>query len=73
MLPGPRTDGQQGWDSTVENYSAFEGYLTEETDASEPPNGRIKQSSAPDSELATWLKEQGVRKVVVVGLATDFW
>lgn len=58
---------------TVENYSGFEGYMTEATDPSEPPNERIKQHHPAQSELTTYLHRQGVKRVVVVGLATDYW
>lgn len=63
----------QGWDKTVENYSGFEGYMTEATEPSEPPNERMKQQNTYEADLTTYLKGQGVHRVVIVGLATDFW
>lgn len=46
-----------------EGYSGFDGFLVEDAAESGAPSG-------PD--LAAWLKEQGVKKVYVGGLTTDY-
>lgn len=51
---------QKGFDSDKEAYSGFAGHLQDEKAAAAAPG------------LAAWLKEQGVRRVFVGGLATDY-
>jgi len=51
---------QKGFESDKEAYSGFAGYLK---------NG---ETAAGRKGLAEWLKEQGVRRVFVGGLATDY-
>lgn len=56
----------------IEAYSAFEGYLTEATDPDEPPEDPGERE-LEETDLVKYLKEMGVEKVVISGLATDFW
>lgn len=56
----------------MEAYSAFEGYLTEAAAPQDPlpdPGARV----LADSDFTKYLRQQGVEKVVVTGLAADFW
>ncbi|ORY35669.1 Isochorismatase-like protein [Naematelia encephala] len=68
---------RKGCHCLLEAYSAFDGYLFEATDPAEPPTD--DGSSVPrvimpsDTALGKYLREQGVGKVVIVGLASDFW
>ncbi len=69
--------GAQGSYSKLEAYSAFEAYLTEAIDPAEPP-GTDGSATEPvilpeDTEVARYLREKGIGKVVIVGLATDYW
>lgn len=59
----------------IEAYSAFEGYLTDAIHPSDPPDIPSSEPlpEARDSELARHLRQAGVNKVVIVGVATDFW
>ncbi len=64
--PDLKVDGhvfRKAFASDKEGYSGFDGYLAEDPDAAGPPS---------DVDLASWLKQQGVRKVYVGGLTTDY-
>ncbi|WWC92152.1 uncharacterized protein L201_007106 [Kwoniella dendrophila CBS 6074] len=61
----------------LEAYSAFEGYITEFSNPSEPTlewsSGKPPESTLPEqSPLSLYLRQKGIEKVVIVGLATDF-
>lgn len=51
---------QKGFDPDQEAYSGFAGHL------------QHREPGAGATELAAWLQEQGVRRVFVGGLATDY-
>ena len=55
---GPRV--LKGFDLDVDAYSAFEGRVSSVEGSTDGPR------------LATWLRERGVRRLLVVGLATDY-
>lgn len=61
----------------VEAYSAFEGYMTEASRLQEqdpqtpPPDPGSREVS--EGDFTKYLLEKGVDRVVVTGLATDFW
>lgn len=64
--PDLKVDGyvfRKAFSVDKEGYSGFDGFLAENPDES---------FEASDVDLATWLKEQGVRKVYVGGLTTDY-
>nr|XP_019051237.1 hypothetical protein I302_01686 [Kwoniella bestiolae CBS 10118]OCF30167.1 hypothetical protein I302_01686 [Kwoniella bestiolae CBS 10118] len=64
-------------EESLEAYSAFEGYITEFQRPAEPtaewseahPGDQKLPAAGP---LSTYLRNHGVEKVVIVGLATDF-
>jgi nicotinamidase/pyrazinamidase len=63
LAPGLDVDGPRvlkGFIPDEEAYSGFDGVVTR---AGEPPVG---------PRLADWLRDQGVRRLIVVGLATDY-
>ncbi|WRT70555.1 uncharacterized protein IL334_007553 [Kwoniella shivajii] len=68
---------RKGTHDGLEAYSAFEGYITDFENPSESSPERSNEHpgelrSAEESSLSLCLKERGVHKVVLVGLATDF-
>ncbi|WVF67964.1 hypothetical protein IAT40_002726 [Kwoniella sp. CBS 6097] len=67
---------RKGTHLRLEAYSSFEGYITEATSPAEPParhtSGEDEGAALETTELADYLRSEGVGKVVVVGLATDF-
>ncbi|WVQ95524.1 hypothetical protein IAU59_002621 [Kwoniella sp. CBS 9459] len=67
---------RKGTHLRLEAYSAFEGYITEATDPAEPPArhtaGEDEGPVPETTELVRYLRSEGVNKVVVVGLATDY-
>ncbi|KAK1923002.1 Isochorismatase-like protein [Papiliotrema laurentii] len=65
---------RKGWHRGVEQYSAFEGYLVDpsSSDADEKLRSTPEKVPAKDTELAKYLRQQGIAKVVVTGLATDY-
>jgi len=60
----------------LEAYSAFEGYLTDAVGPAEPPGGdgsdQQKDILPETSEMGQYLKSRGIKKAVIVGLATDY-
>ncbi|WVW80999.1 hypothetical protein I302_102990 [Kwoniella bestiolae CBS 10118] len=68
---------RKGTHMKLEAYSAFEGYITEFQRPAEPtaewseahPGDQKLPAAGP---LSTYLRNHGVEKVVIVGLATDF-
>jgi hypothetical protein len=52
-----------------------EGYLVDpsSSDADEKLRSTPEKVPAKDTELAKYLRQQGIAKVVVTGLATDYW
>ncbi|WWC72438.1 uncharacterized protein I206_106400 [Kwoniella pini CBS 10737] len=68
---------RKGTHEKLEAYSAFEGYITSFQTPDEPT---FEQTSADpgktvlpkQSPLTIYLREKGIEKVVIVGLATDF-
>jgi nicotinamidase-related amidase len=62
----------QGYCQDIEAYSGFEGYLTDFANPSDPPS-KLPDVSAADCDLTGYMKSLGVKKVVVTGVATDFW
>ena len=52
----------------------MEGYITAPTDPEDEPPKETPPDLAPrDTVLAKLLREKGIDKVVVTGLATDYW
>lgn len=60
----------QGWHKDVEGYSAFDGYLTDVSNPADPPTEPDLQ---PARKIVKYLRDQGITKVVVAGLAADYW
>lgn len=52
---------RKGFDPEKEAYSGFDGYLVRD-------DGSIDENTS----LATWLKQQGVKRIFVGGLTTDY-
>ncbi|GFZ48233.1 hypothetical protein JCM24511_05981 [Saitozyma sp. JCM 24511] len=63
---------RKAWHPDIEQYSAFEGYITDATEPSEPPSEDTGAKPIEESEMTLYLKSQGVDKLVIVGVATDF-
>ncbi|BEI85577.1 hypothetical protein CcaverHIS002_0509780 [Cutaneotrichosporon cavernicola] len=59
---------RKGWHKDVEAYSAFDGYMTDFNNPADPPTEIDYQ---PQRKIVQWLREQGVTKVVVTGLAAE--
>ncbi|CAK9786613.1 Isochorismatase hydrolase [Cutaneotrichosporon oleaginosum] len=59
---------RKGWHKDVEAYSAFDGYLTDFSNPADPPSEIDPQ---PARKIVQWLRDQGVTKVVVAGLAAE--
>lgn len=64
---GTRELTVQACQCDIEAYSAFEGYVTEATGPAEPPG------EVTEGEMLNMLKDAGIGRVLVTGLATDFW
>lgn len=56
----------------VEAYSGFEGYITEAMNPQDPPKDPGPRQLV-DTDVTKLLRAQGIDKVVLTGLATDFW
>ncbi|GMK54470.1 hypothetical protein CspeluHIS016_0110560 [Cutaneotrichosporon spelunceum] len=59
---------RKGWHKDVEAYSAFDGYMSDFNNPAVPPTELDLQ---PQRKIVQWLREQGVTKVVVTGLAAE--
>jgi nicotinamidase-related amidase len=61
----------------LEAYSAFEGYMTDLDNPKEPQDSDgsdITPSPLPrDSEMAKYLRDNEISKVVIAGLASEHW
>lgn len=71
-MPGGSWD-LQAWLPDIEGYSAFEGYVTDAVNPADPPKEDKGELAPRDTEMAQLLRDNGIDRVVVVGLATDFW
>lgn len=67
----------QAFYTELEAYSAFDGFLTEATDPSEPPQTDGSETDPvtlpENTAVSKYLRSEGIEKLVMVGLATDYW
>jgi len=62
------TTNLQGYHKGIESYSAFDGFLTSGQNPAPCPD----DIPPKDSQVTAYLRNHGITKVVVTGLATDY-